>query len=144
MTENKVKRDVLSMLEGASIEEIKESLAELSELYIELGGSVDELIHTNKIFTKEVHDLLGTLRGAIYFCSVSNLALTDLLIESGIITREDLQAKISACPQKKKLAEYLRLDFLTFSDLEKVSEENLEGLERWLDAEMMDQIRKLH
>ena len=130
--ENKIKDEVLAMLKGCDEQDLKEIVAELSEQFTELWARTE-------VFNKEIKALVSTLSAALYFYSISNLALQDLLIESGTITREGLRAKISCCPAKANLAEYLGLNFLNYPGIENVDKGRLA---KWLDPLALDKFKR--
>jgi len=137
----KRKKEILEMIKDADPHDMKEVFAELTEQFLELDGNVDILIDGIEVFTKDIRELVRTLSYSLYFYSISNIALTESLIEAGIVSREELKQKIADCPEKEKLSEYLGLKFLAYPGIDST---DIGRLEKWLDPKTKDQVMKVH
>lgn len=146
MSEKGKKRDeslkgIEALLKGCDLEDIKEVILELSEQFIDLWACVDALVAKNEAFSKEITSRVRTLSAAFYFDSVGNIALKELLIDSGMFTRDALRSKITACTEKKKLIECLGLNFSGYPDIKTT---NVDRLSQWLDHDTIERIRGLN
>lgn len=138
---NELKKEAMNMFKDWNLEDLKDAVAEIAAQFIELGAEVDGVVHVGDAFRKEIRGLVRTLSFALYFHSISNIALTEILIDSGLVSREALRKKISECLEKESFAEYLGLNFLSSLDLES---DKIERLEKWLDPMSLEKIKGLH
>ena len=127
---NKIKAGTMEFLKEWNEEDLKDAIAELTTQCVSLGVEVDVM-----------KTMIDTLKYALYFNHISNLALHDLLIESNVINRKDLAEKIMRSTDKESLAGLLGIDFLKYIRTLPV---DMERLDKWLGLETKEKINKMN
>ncbi len=111
----------------------------------DLKKRVAELTIQNACMTDEINQLqlmVEIFKFTTYFSDVSNMAVQDLLIEEGVISRDKLAEKVNDSEDRKKvLAEILDIDFRLFIHKKL---DNMDPQRQWLYQEAVEKINAVN